>query len=411
MLSNVLSLLNTVSIAVLPIWGPARTLRALRFDLLPETDQPVDVAMLLRTIEDACREPSPILILSSQDPHLILSLLQHPPMKRVWLEVPSPMLADELLLVAARQAKVKGWPLVWPGDASGEPPQALRDLYHRQLLDLAPALLRLKRLNPEQADVIPSLTYRKDQIYRGVDSFELMKHCLDIEKCWGLAGWPVREIARKYRTQAGTPQRLIVSNMIGAMNKDASIDRLELYLTQDPALSYRFLRFVNSVAVGCHSSIDSIRRGLTMVGTSKLRTWLDEQVVSSTSERNLTPIRLTSVLRALLTETLMEVGIDQDLQKELYLCGLYSQLDVSQNEQMSVLLQHVPLPERLVNALGGHHGLYWPALDITLAIETGQADEVSRRSIKHRFALPQINRTILRLLTVIPNMVQIDTGV
>jgi c-di-GMP-related signal transduction protein len=89
---------------------------------------------------------------------------------------------------------------------------------------------------------------------------------------------------------------------------------------------------------------------------------------------------------------------------------LLSELDVLLAEPMSAVLQRVPLRDRVLSAVGGHHGVYWPALDLALAIESGQALQVSRQSLQHRISLAQINSGILHLLTTLPSMVQVDNS-
>jgi c-di-GMP-related signal transduction protein len=117
------------------------------------------------------------------------------------------------------------------------------------------------------------------------------------------------------------------------------------------------------------------------------------------------------VFRALLTEYLLDAGLDQDLQKELYLSGLFSQLDIILDERMPAVLQRAPLPDRVLSAIGSHTGVYWPALDMARTIENGDAQQVSQRGNLHKISPVQVNKAILRMLGLLPTACQVDTSV
>jgi hypothetical protein len=314
-------LLNTFSMAAEPIWGPKRSLRGLRINLHPETDAPVDVGLLLRSIENAVRGPAPTLILGSHDNQLLSSLMKRPAMDGMWLEITHAQLtSDEAMLAAAEEALRKGWTMVCSCDATETPDEAYAFLYKRLILDLGPTRQQAKRyLGDEEPPAIPHLNYQKGQIYVGADSQALVRHCLDQEQAWGMVGWPQHDMVKQSRGESAAPQMHAVTNMIKFLDKDASIDQIENCLHQDPVLAYRFMRFVNSVAMGRQSNIDTPRRGLTLVGLTAVGQWLKEQETVATRQSDLTPLRLTAVIRGILTEAMLEVGVDHELQKELWL--------------------------------------------------------------------------------------------
>jgi c-di-GMP-related signal transduction protein len=87
------------------------------------------------------------------------------------------------------------------------------------------------------------------------------------------------------------------------------------------------------------------------------------------------------------------------LKSELYLCGLFSQLDILLNELMPTVLQRIPLPERVLSAIGGRRGVYWAALDMAFALEAGDAVLVSQRGIIHGTPPSQVNKALLRVMS------------
>ena len=408
-----LALLGSVSLALQYIWGPSRRLRGLRIDIHPESATPLDAKNLLQVLEDSFRGPMPILILSSRHFSVVKRLLATVADERIWIELPPRALETDLeLLELAQQAKLRGASLVWSGEATQRPDPDYALLYARQILDLQPECLRMSlRAGNAEPPVIPTIPIHTGQIYRGVESRELLNHCLDVRKIWGLMGWSGKGLVQAHKAEASAPSLSTVMAMLKAVEKDASTDQLEQILSRDPVLAYRFLRFINSVSVGRRTDIGSLRRGLTIVGLKMISDWLVEQQAGASGSADLQPLRTQMVFRALLTEHLLDAGVDQDLQKELYLSGLFSQLDLILDERMPAVLQRAPLPDRVLSAIGSNRGVYWPALDMARTIENGDAQQVSQRGNLHKISPVQVNKAIMLMLGLLPGACQVDTSV
>jgi len=388
-------------------------LRGLRIDIHPESAAPLDAKNLLQVLEDSFRGPMPILILSSRHFSVIKRLLATVADERIWIELPPRALETDLeLLELAQQAKLRGASLVWSGEATQRPDPDYALLYARQILDLQPECLRMSlRAGNAEPPVIPTIPIHTGQIYRGVESRELLNHCLDVRKIWGLMGWSGKGLVQAHKAEASAPSLSTVMAMLKAVEKDASTDQLEQILSRDPVLAYRFLRFINSVSVGRRTDIGSLRRGLTIVGLKMISDWLVEQQAGASGSADLQPLRTQMVFRALLTEHLLDAGVDQDLQKELYLSGLFSQLDLILDERMPAVLQRAPLPDRVLSAIGSNRGVYWPALDMARTIENGDAQQVSQRGNLHKISPVQVNKAIMLMLGLLPSVCQVDTSV
>ena len=408
-----LALLGSVSLALQYIWGPSRRLRGLRIDIHPESAAPLDAKNLLQVLEDSFRGPMPILILSSRHFSVIKRLLATVADERIWIELPPRALETDLeLLELAQQAKLRGASLVWSGEATQRPDPDYALLYARQILDLQPECLRMSlRAGNAEPPVIPTIPIHTGQIYRGVESRELLNHCLDVRKIWGLMGWSGKGLVQAHKAEVSAPSLSTVMAMLKAVEKDASTDQLEQILSRDPVLAYRFLRFINSVSVGRRTDIGSLRRGLTIVGLKMISDWLVEQQAGASGSADLQPLRTQMVFRALLTEHLLDAGVDQELQKELYLSGLFSQLDLILDERMPAVLQRAPLPDRVLSAIGSNRGVYWPALDMARTIENGDAQQVSQRGNLHKISPVQVNKAIMLMLGLLPSACQVDTSV
>ena len=239
----------------------------------------------------------------------------------------------------------------------------------------------------------------KDQIYEAVASKALIEHCLDEQSAWGVAGWPMEDVLHSYRQQLIQPGHRAIVRLVEAVDADESLEAIENILSEDPVLVYRFLRYANSAALGLRTSIESIRHGLMVLGYSLLRKWLVEQLPHATSDLNLQPIRTSMTVRARLMEHLLNAGDGDDLRREVYLCGLLSQIDMLLGEPLNAALQRILVPERIVSAILSNTGPYSPYLEIAMALESSNTERTHTLCDAHKVELVDVNRALLRTLS------------
>ncbi|WP_160046469.1 HDOD domain-containing protein, partial [Raoultella sp. 18084] len=141
-----------------------------------------------------------------------------------------------------------------------------------------------------------------------------------------------------------------VLKLMRAIDAEQSLEAFEQILGEDPVLAYRFMIYTNSAALGLRTGVDSLRRGLVMMGYGSLQRWLGDQLPHASTDPNLQPIRESMVIRAHLTERLLDAGVENDLRREVYLCGLLSQLGELLSEPLGTVLRRLPLSERIYDA-------------------------------------------------------------
>jgi c-di-GMP-related signal transduction protein len=168
-----------------------------------------------------------------------------------------------------------------------------------------------------------------------------------------------------HRGRELAPSRSIIERLLS--HRAGPVDgRDRDILSEEPILSYRFLTLTNSAALGLRTGIDSLRRGLMMMGYTQLEKWLVGQLPHAGTDLNLQPVRLGMVLRARLMEHILDAGIEEELRREVYLCGLFSQLDVLR--ALGTILHRLPLSERIYSANVTQSGPYLPALELARAM-------------------------------------------
>ena len=132
-------------------------------------------------------------------------------------------------------------------------------------------------------------------------------------------------------------------------------------------------------ALGLRTGIDSLRRGMVMMGYESIKRWLSDQLPHSCTEPNMQPIRESMVMRARLTTLLLNPGVENELRREIYLCALLSQMDELLREPLGTILRRIPLSERIYDATVLHTGPYAPSLQMACALEHDDASVIRRQ--------------------------------
>jgi len=235
-------------------------------------------------------------------------------------------------------------------------------------------------------------------LYDGLASQALVEHALDRQGVWGVVGWPTEEILYGYRFRQIQPARSVLLQVVAAIDADQSLEAIEHLMGNDPLLCYRFLRFANSAGVGTRAEISSVRQGLMTLGYSRLRAWIMEQMPHASSDANLDPIRTSMVLRARIMEHLANLGVDDELRREVFMCGVFSQVDLVLFEPLGTALHRLPLPGRVASAILGNTGPYSPWLQVASALESGSTRVIRDVCRAHNIEADEVNRALLRAL-------------
>lgn len=401
------SILGSVTLGYEPIWNQWRRCSGVRLLVEANSDTAVDARHLLAAIAELWSQPTLPLLLSVRTPALLHKLLEHAPAPGIWLEIQDAWLGDALFAGQVRQAQKRGLPMVWRGEPGQAPSAEVQNWFHKSLRSLTPQealrALRVSLLQLQGAGMgTPSVQHSpvvKGSLYEGLASPALVEHALDRQGAWGVVGWPAEEVLHSYRFKQIQPARHLVMALVQAIDADESMETIEQRMGDDPLLNYRFLRFANSASLGLQREIDSVRQGLMAMGYSRLRAWLMEQLPYASSDSNLDPIRASMVLRARIMERLADAGVEDNLRREVFMCGIFSQMDLLLGEPLGAAILRLPLPGRVASAILGQTGPYAPWLEVATALESGSTRVIREVCIAHNIPAAEVNRALLRTLS------------
>ena len=174
--------------------------------------------------------------------------------------------------------------------------------------------------------------------------------------------------------------RLMVCRLLAKLHQqDVSIQEVEALISEDPSLSYRILRYINSAAIALPRKIESIKQAVRMVGLDHIRTLSSLVLLFSMDDKPRELIK-TSVIRARMCQLLGE-GTSHD-HGIYFTTGLFSTLDAFLNCSMQSALQHLPLSDDIREALLHGEGPLGHVLSVVLAFERADWEELDRLGIE-----------------------------
>ena len=419
------SALSSLTLGYRPLWGRTRRLAGIQLYVHEDSGSCADMAHFLRTVDEIWNRQAPPLLISPQSRQVLCNLLEHAPQGSPWIEVRGDWLQqDEGIYELVQKAKARGLMLVWGGSLADVPDADAARCFASSLLSLPPegaaGLPNAVRSGQPTKDAdkesasgffaTQPLSLLDGQMYQSLQSLALSRSCLDEHEAAAVAGWPVADTMQAFRLQQPQPSRDALFRLMKAIDKEQSLDVMEEILGSDPVLAYRFLLYTNSAALGLRRGVDSLRRGLVMLGLGTLERWLADQLPHACTEQDLVPLRTQVVLRARLAEQLIEAGVSLDLQREMYLCSLFSQLDLLLHEPVATILRRTPLNERIFDAIVTRSGPYAAVLQMSQALESRDPAPIRQLREQEEWEAEDLNRMLLRMLSELKlGMPQVQT--
>lgn len=170
--------------------------------------------------------------------------------------------------------------------------------------------------------------------------------------------------------------RLHVVELLNLVKQQAEISELERHFKRDPILSYKLLRYINSPASGLTRKINSIAHAMVMLGYQPLYRWLTLLLFTSGNpDARSQTLMHNALVRARLIEVLGSTRLPQE-KDALFITGILSLIDALLNIPMHLAVGQLSLPEAVHSALIHRQGLYAPYLDLAIACEEGNQEQI-----------------------------------
>ncbi|MFG6448144.1 HDOD domain-containing protein [Roseateles sp. BYS180W] len=371
--------LGRLALGYAPLLNKGNDVLGTRVTLMPlRADAELDAAPLLQVLEEFLG--SQPVVLNVQHEALLRDLVQMP-LPEAWrLELPA-FLAADASLAAPLETLRRRQALLLRGTATAPSAQQTVVLDADQL---AHHLAQGQVLsNPVLLCSVRGQTALAQAFERGAS---------------GVMGWPMgghyEALADQTRQDVGADLRVIM-DLMSKVDQGEDVEQLETTLKRDPNLAFRLLRYMNSAAFGLPVEVSSFRHALMLLGYGRLKRWLALLLATASKDARLRPIMFAALRRGLLLEELGQSLSDATQRDELFICGLFSLLDHLLQQPFAQLLDSIPVPQRVHQALVEHSGPYLPYVQLAQAIEAESLFDIRDTATALMITQSEITRAVL----------------
>lgn len=332
----------------------------------------------------------PPLTLNLAGEALLKAMMGINPGPHVLLEVPAFMAADPAHTAALQGLHAGGTPLMLKGRPQ-QPllPEVLACFSH-SVVDINDE----RRTGVGQAAAQRRITTVQDGIRSSADVKAAFEHGAVAVMGWQFDDPPPGASARG----KVPPDIQVVMELVGAVDREEHVSKLETILKRDPTVAFRLMRYLNSPAFGLSVEINSFGHALMLLGYARLKRWLALLLASSTKDANAKPLMFAALRRGLLLEELVRHQGDAEMRSEIFICGVFSLLDRLLNQPFGELLASVPVPERVRQALAEDDGPFHPYMELVRAIESSAVFDIRECSERLLLGPAEVNRALLLAL-------------
>ncbi len=386
-------ILAQVVLGYSPMIDRERSVSATRLTVFPvRPDMPLDAGELLAAVAEVWPEAGGKVSLNIVSESLLTDLLRAQPSANLMLEVPAFMACD----IAHSQALLalfgRGNTLLLKDRPRGELPREVLPCFKHAIINVAD-----ERRSDAQAP--PGVTRQISHMQAGVRTLVELEASFK-RGAVAVLGWPIDDTLQPGGARVQGDLATIVE-LMRRVDKEESIDRLEDTLKLDPTLAFKLLRYLNSAAFGLRVEVSSFRHALMLLGYARLKRWLALLLASASKDRDMKPVMFAALRRGLLMEELARASADggnDEMRNEAFICGVFSLLDRMMKQPFAELLNSVPVPDSVRQALVDGQGPYQPFLEIVRAVENESLFDVRDCAERVLMGVGEINRAVLRAL-------------
>lgn len=190
---------------------------------------------------------------------------------------------------------------------------------------------------------------------------------------------PFAKPGQEWDAAKGDPHKMHLMHLLNLVQGDAETAEIATQLKQDPVLTFRILRYLNSPAIGLTREITSIDQALVLLGRQKLVRWLSV-LLFSVKEPDFADWLLveSSLGRGRIMELLGAQRFPSVESDHLFLTGVFSTLDRLLHIPMNEAVEQVKLPTNIRTALLERAGPYAPLLAVAEACEAFDPERIAQ---------------------------------
>jgi EAL and modified HD-GYP domain-containing signal transduction protein len=175
-------------------------------------------------------------------------------------------------------------------------------------------------------------------------------------------------------------QQTVLMLISRLQNPAVQFSDLENVFSSDPSLGYKLLRLVNSSAFHLSREVDSIKRALTILGLTKVRSWATMIALTQLSNKP-AALSMTAMTRAIFCQQLGN-NVNKNLGEKLFTVGLLSMLDAFMDLPLENILQSINIAEDIKTSILHYSGKEGLILKCAIKMERGELEKLPLEELK-----------------------------
>ena len=165
--------------------------------------------------------------------------------------------------------------------------------------------------------------------------------------------------------------------MAEANKEDFEFREVEAVILRDVSISYKLLRYINSVYFGIIQDISSINQALVLLGENGTKRFLSLIAMAKLASDKPDELIRASIVRARFCESLGNISHSDIDRSGLFTLGLFSKIDAILDDSMENLMKKLPLSNSIKDALIYGEGELKDYLRLAACYEVGDWGGVS----------------------------------
>ncbi|MEZ9438233.1 EAL and HDOD domain-containing protein [Vibrio atlanticus] len=172
------------------------------------------------------------------------------------------------------------------------------------------------------------------------------------------------------KTKYISPEQVIAMELFQEVCKpEVNFQRVESIVAKDVVLSYKLLRFVNTMSPRLEVTISSFRQALVYLGQEKLKMFVSLAVASYVSDKKPKELYGLSLQRAQFCQRMSRYQAFEGHAEQAFMIGLFSLLDALLDLSLENLVEQLPLCKSIKVALLRREGPYGALLALEESFE------------------------------------------
>ncbi|MEZ8127195.1 EAL and HDOD domain-containing protein [Vibrio splendidus] len=193
------------------------------------------------------------------------------------------------------------------------------------------------------------------------------------------------------KTKYISPEQVIAMELFQEVCKpDVDFQRVESIVAKDVALSYKLLRFVNTMSPRLEVTISSFRQALVYLGQEKLKMFVSLAVASYVSDKKPKELYGLSLQRAQFCQRMSRYQAFAGHTEQAFMIGLFSLLDALLDLSLENLVEQLPLCKSIKVALLRREGPYGTLLALEESFEHADWQQIDEHCAHLGLSVEQV---------------------